>query len=129
MQAVKPTGLMGVLVFVLAPQLAAASPTLDGAINAGEGWIHLTEDPFAQPVSGGQTLFSDLVGEVSGSHRWDDALGQDRDLGAPRGDTQNLFITGDATFFYVAVDGPTAPFATWSNPGSDENDVGLSERF
>lgn len=104
---------------------AQAAPTLNGSIGA-EGWIHLTEDPYARPVLGGQTGSSDLTGETSAQYRWDGS--QTVNLGSGRGNVHNLFVQWDGSFLYIAVEGPTAPFSSWSGPnggsGNDDGDQG-----
>jgi hypothetical protein len=125
--------------FVLAGVLAGGSigwsaPLLDGSIGS-EGWIHLTENPYAGPYLGGQQYRSDDFNagdgtvESSGYHRWDGAadvaLG---DAANPRGNVHNLFVQWDTSYLYVAAQGPTVPFATWNGPnagsGNDDGDQG-----
>jgi hypothetical protein len=105
---------------------AEATPILDGQILPGEGWLHLTENPYAQPVAGGLTTHSDLVGETATQHRWDDqanlGAGADVDLGSPRGDVQNMYVAFSSTFLYLAVVGPTVPFRDW-NPYGEQGDL------
>lgn len=105
-----------------------AAPVLNGEITA-EGWIHLTESLYAQPVSGGSSGDSDSAAlETSGYHRWDGYNSVDVDLGSERGNVQNLFVQWDDTRLYIAVEGPTAPFVNWSGPnggsGDDDGDQG-----
>ena len=101
-----------------------AAPTLNGSIGS-EGWIHLTENPYARPVVGGSTLDSDLAAETSGAHRWDGTSGSDVNLGSNRGNVHNLFVQWDANNLYLAVEGPTVPFINWNGPnGSSTGDDG-----
>lgn len=101
-----------------------AAPVLNGIIGS-EGWIHLTEAGNAQPVLGGSALDSDLAAETAGSHRWDGTGNVDVNLGSNRGNVHNFFVQWDANNLYLAVEGPTAPFASWSGPnGSSGNDDG-----
>jgi len=109
-------------VAALVAGVCEAAPTLDGQIGS-EGYIHATETPYAQPVLGGQPGSSDLIGETAAQHRWDGTT--DVNLGSTRGDVQNLFVQWDGSFLYIAVEGPTIPFATWNGPnGSSGNEDG-----
>lgn len=111
-------------IFLCGVWTASAAPVLNGIIGS-EGWLHLTESPYAGPVGGGSALDSDNAAETSASHRWDGTSGSDVDLGAPRGNVHNLFVQWDSTHLYLAVEGPTAPFSSWNGPnGSSGNDDG-----
>lgn len=114
---------VGLLACVVATGVQAA-PVLNGIIGS-EGWIHLTENPYGQPVVGGSGIDSDLAAETSGGHRWDGTLGADVNLGANRGNVHNLFVQWDNNNLYLAVEGPSAPFSSWNGPnGSNNNDDG-----
>jgi hypothetical protein len=107
--------------FALGGSVAHAAPDLDGQITS-EGWVHLTEASYAQPVTGGEAASSDLIGEVSAQHRWDSINSVDVDLASTRGDVQNVFVQWNSTYLYIGVEGPTVPYRDWS-PGGEEGDM------
>lgn len=117
-----------VVSFVLMLGVVARGVTIDGSVSGGEGWIHLTEDPHAQPVLGGNPGSSDSVGESSTFNWWDAGAGVNRAFGDNRGDVMNFYLAHDINYLYIAVTGPTAPFNAFDDAGGAgpewDNDVG-----
>lgn len=99
-----------------------ATPTIDGVINAGEGWTLFRENPDARPYLGGSTSGSDDTMETSQYHWWDGIAMQDRYFkDSPRGGLNNIYWAVDPTHLYLAVLGGTAPFNNWIESGTAGN--------
>lgn len=124
---VKPrVGILTAALVILASSSAQAfPPVIDGSISLSDGWLHLTEQGYAQPVFGGSPTASDQIGESAVFHSWDGFNNTDVGTSDNRGDVINVFVAFDNNFLYVGVAGPTAPFNNWFEQDSRaRNDIG-----
>ena len=104
---------------------AAFGVILDGQITGADGYIHITENPYAQPITGGQTGSSDATDESAAYHRWDgsaDVLIGDMDNGQGRAAIWNMFVVWDAVNLYIGIEGGSLTFGSWAGPGASPND-------
>lgn len=121
----------------------SGSPTLDGFVNpVTEGWSLLTERTFARPVQGGSAIHSDAVGEESAKTIYDtnvdpdisDFSSVDISSEGHDADIEDVYITWDADYLYLAVVGPNAFHTGFGEPDRadlfiaiDTNDSRISD--
>ena len=118
------SGLVSALSLLSVCGVASAAPTIDGAVNSGEGWLLLTEVSNALPALGGSAINSDATGETSTFNWWDGLFsggGQNVRFTDNRGDIIRIWYSIDDTNLYLAVGGPTVPFNRFQDFGAADS--------
>jgi len=82
------------------------SPTVDGAVDANL-YTHITETPFAAPLTGGSSSNSDFVGESANNQVYTDGTGGFLHSDGST-DIQQFRLTYDANNLYLIIEGPSA---------------------
>ena len=102
-----------------------AAITIDGMLDAN-GYTHVTEDPYAAPVSGGSTTASDFIGESASCHVAYQANSFVDDwhnictMGYGTADIQQFRLSWTMDGLHLLVQGPTAYN---DNNGEDRMDL------